>query len=197
MKEQENQCYEVICEGNEWTMKKRRDETQWESQSNECILYECQNDSGFVTSSGCKNSDLVCVDNHCVENETLTDNRVSVEIELKERIGAIEMNTSEIQQFLSTECQVDVNDVVIGYVTDEEGYIVRIIVYVNNQAVANVIASTVEELKEKEECQYEFICKMRIVRVTSTENFVSVSGTTSMKNYALTILIIASLLLLF
>jgi len=54
LKDQENQCFEVVCKEGEWTVKKRANASEWESKLEpSCYHFTCVNDSGNVTEDLC------------------------------------------------------------------------------------------------------------------------------------------------
>jgi len=55
LKEQENQCYEVVCDNGVWTVKKRANASEWENHVGpSCYHFVCVNDSGNVTEDLCE-----------------------------------------------------------------------------------------------------------------------------------------------
>jgi len=52
--EGENYCYEAVCDGTKWVIQKRNNATSWEKQSDDCILYTCDNVSGPRATSTCR-----------------------------------------------------------------------------------------------------------------------------------------------
>jgi len=65
----ENHCFEVVCDGTKWILQQRQSAIEWENQTDECMFYQCNNESGPVSWSICNSSRTVgnkCVEGKCV-----------------------------------------------------------------------------------------------------------------------------------
>ena len=147
LKEQDNQCYDIICEGNSWMFKKMDNATEWEEQSNNCVHYECNNVSGFISWSMCNSTDEVrriCIEGNCHDDEQvpLTTDIISVEIKIEtnETAGSI----VDITEQVSAITGISKDEFTIGLETDEEGHLICVIVYVNGSEKAEIIANSIE-----------------------------------------------------
>ena len=121
----------------------------------------------------CNNTDEVsriCINEECLENKEVNDNDNNpvVEIELNIGLNVNVMNTNEILHQIAEVSGIgDISGVTIGWATNEEGLIIRVIVYVENEEVAKVIAKAVNELDRGEGCEAHFgvLCKTKNVRL--------------------------------
>ena len=139
----ENHCYEVMIWDNEtYEVKKRYNATQWEDRNSEhdCIKYVCENSSGPVPRNKCDESEgrVLCMNGECVKEEAI-DKRVCVEIEMREMIKSSEVTEAIILSELE-ELGISTDGIIVGWETDGEGYIVRLMVYVDDATVAETIA---------------------------------------------------------
>jgi len=76
LKQQENQCYEVVCENNEWVLKKTLSATQWEARTTRaCEIYECDNETGNIKRDICVegNSQPQCFRSVCQYDGTCSN----------------------------------------------------------------------------------------------------------------------------
>jgi len=110
---EENHCYEVVCEGDEWLLRKRKNASEWEQHTNGCIRYQCLNESGPSAWSMCNNTsdtdtNSICVNEECTEVKMDSyQDKVIVEIELNEGMDVKEMNTSEVISTISMNSGID------------------------------------------------------------------------------------------
>jgi len=72
----------------------------------------------------------------------------SVEIELNDEVNLTEMNTAEELERLQEVTEKSGDEVKIGYEINEQGYIVRIIIYVDDESTADLILNRVGECKD-------------------------------------------------
>jgi len=172
---QDNNCYVVSCEGNEWIVQKRQNATEWENQSNNgCIEYKCDNDTGPITIMCNNSNEKICVNDVCVENKALEE-KVSVVIEMDEGVNLSEMNTVDELERIKALTEKGGEEVKIGYEINEQGYIIRIIIYVDDETTAQSIATTVESIEKGEGCSYGILCNWKDVHVKTMDK--EISGT--------------------
>ena len=134
-------------------MKKRDNATEWENQTNGCVRYKCDNDYGNITLNICNNDGGIkykCTDDFkCVIDEPPVNKEWSVVIEFEEgEVSVAEMDITYFMNELSTKCGIEAKEIVIAVETDENGNIVRFIIYVNSENTANVIVNGVKEIDE-------------------------------------------------
>lgn len=138
-----NHCYqELVCTGGETIVKKRENATSWESRSNECVEYFCDNNTGGKNRSICVDSEgtsRVCtMDEKCVETETNGNDddddgmlwRVEIDIE---SIKTSACNISDVIGFISNVSNVDLTNVTIKVEVNQNNEIVRIIIFFQNE----------------------------------------------------------------
>jgi len=76
LKQQENQCYEVVCEDNEWVVKKRLNATEWEARTTlSCEIYECDNETGGIKRDLCTENNAYpkCFSSVCQSDGTCSN----------------------------------------------------------------------------------------------------------------------------
>jgi len=142
---QENECYEVLCEGNGWIIKKKDNVTEWENRTSACAVFYCDNESGIMTRSNCTSTNEVhraCVNEKCVETETFSDEGYLIEVDLN-GIDALGM-TNFLEGVYKKAC-VKKEDVKLGTKIDSEGNIIGLVIVVDSQENAQVIADAINE----------------------------------------------------
>jgi len=149
-KQQENLCFEIICESNKWIHKKRQGVEEWESHTNGCFTYQCNNETGrlvVVCSDG-----FVCINDECTESKVLKEDekQTRVEIEMNHRVQVHELNTTEEIERIQTETGVSSDQLKLKLDVDEQGFVVRVIVYVDNFETAHLISKAVEKCNDNE-----------------------------------------------
>ena len=136
---QENKCYEVVCIGHEWILQPKWNVSDFENTL-DCKKFDCE--SGTV-SSIC-DSNKICVNNECIQKETVADNTTSVIFEMVFGTKVEDIDSGELMQDLEIIIGISSGDVRIGYEADDEGYVIRIIVFVDDVEIAKKIASAAE-----------------------------------------------------
>jgi len=180
----ENNCFEVVCENNEWIVQKKKSVEDWEKLSNGCVECKCDNESGSVAVSLCNSDNEMCVDNKCVEKKTMKENgKVPVVIELdSEKVKVNDINAAEILKIVD-------NVETIGWESDKDH--IRVILYTKDEETAQSVANTVKSLQKGEGCSYGILCQASSVYLdqekVNSGDFVDgkISGIESMHNMAM------------
>jgi len=180
-----NYCFEIVVDGdNIGILQKRSNATAWESQTNGCIHYYCDNESGGVSWSMCNSTDdtsRICVENECKDNTLnyvpINDGEWTVEI-IVDGIDTNDVNINEIIETTSAMCGVDKNKLKIGLEFDDHGRVTRIYVIVDDKNTADVISQTVnyctaDETKGESKCDYDIVLRMKRARVMDVRWLVS------------------------
>ena len=144
--EQENSCFMVDCDGEEWILRKRDSVALWENRSDKCIKYTCDNSSGLSSKSLCTSTDEVeriCIDGRCEEIQRIYTDEWIVEIEV-EGIEAVDLNTTELLQNISSVSNIDVQELRIATEIDDKGRVVRILVFVKDEETAQIVETSVK-----------------------------------------------------
>ena len=171
-----NRCYEMACENNEWVMKERENATEWE---NECFEFNCDNDTGRVMNRLCSDS-LICVNDKCVEKETLNEKMHAVKIGV-EAFSMTEYNMEDVVEVLSKETDIEMGKLMITFEVDEYGQVMSVIVYVDDEHIAQAIENLVNECSSddssmnlRRKCE-GVLLKFKSVKVT-TKDFSEAPG---------------------
>ena len=175
-----NICFIPIYEDDGFIMKKRKNATEWEKQSNGCIKYECDNESGFVSWSICNSSDGInrlCLNNDkCVlSNEIPEDKKAYVEIEVNDGVKVTDINITEIIDTINILCNISSAEIAIGYENDDYGNIIRVMIYIDDENKANDIADMMTKMSKNDDCNLVSICRAKNIRVTIV-NDANISG---------------------
>ena len=163
-----NRCYKATYVDGGFIQEKRKSTVDWEMESNGCAEYDCTNDGGLVygicNKSGYSSSRL-CANDECVEKDTMKDKGMRVVIELEDGVNITEMNSTEILNMLAVETGIDKNELSIGYEVNQEGYVVRVIVYVRDESNAQLIVEAVNRIEGGDNCEYGLLCHVKTIRV--------------------------------
>ena len=139
MKEKENKCFEVFCDGKNWSLR-----NILEKETKDCKVYvACDNKTGLVTRSKC-NSSEVCLNNKCLSKDNITMDLISVEVLLDSGVDLNQLDSEEIRRTLQIICKID-SELTVAYEADNQDNVVRVLVYVNDVDTANIIVSSINE----------------------------------------------------
>jgi len=142
-----NSCFKGAFVDGQVVQQKRRNVVEWESLTSECATYVCYNDTGLMAWSECNNSvgaNRMCIADKCVEDESSAPNRIVVDVELDEGIDMNEIDAKKLVEVISENSGVDSNEFSIGWETDENGKVIRVVVYVDDSGSANKIAESMK-----------------------------------------------------
>jgi len=147
----ENQCYEVSCKEEKWVIKERSNVTRWKEQSNGCVIYECDNETGQTSTSICESvGDVVhvCKEGMCVVEQTPEDKPWIVEIDVTPEIGQNETDINGLAETVANISGVERASISIGYETDEHGNVIKVFVYIDSNENAMLLAQAIQEIKK-------------------------------------------------
>ena len=151
MVEQENECFEIVCDegSNKWVIQQREKAIEWESKTNDCIHCECNNESGNIFWSKCNSSEhffQMCVNEECVETEIVKEEKwiVEVEFDIDPSIIAT-LNTTELLETISEMTGIDLDDLSSGVDFDTEDDSWRMNLMANDEESAELIADTLQK----------------------------------------------------
>ena len=139
MREQENECYEYACHGgSEWVLEKTRAALEWESRTEGCNEYLCDNVSGNIKHT-------------CVH--VLVDVEPGIHREDFDKIALI----SAIENFTG----IRIND--MEFECDDEGNVIRVIIYTNSEEERRTVVGLLYEIMCETEATRMFCDRVRIV----------------------------------
>jgi len=147
---------------------RRRVAREWEDQTNGCVEYRCDNETGLVSWSNCNSTSettWICVNEQCIEKNQKTSNEVAIEIELEEGVSIDEVNTTSIADVLSTRLGIDANKLTIGWTNDDERNILSVIIYVKNDDIAQVIYDALDKIERSGQCEFGILCVKKTVHI--------------------------------
>ena len=101
-----------------------------------------------------------------------------MEIVLCGGVNITDMDENDILVFLKDECGINAKDVTVGWEGDGEGYVVRILIFVNDERTALSISCAIDELEKGEGCPHGVLCKANYVRVYMNNQSLSLSAAT-------------------
>jgi len=157
-------------------LKKKEEVNEWEKQTNDCVTYQCGEVNGLIAWSMCNSTDdvhRVCVADKCVEEKTTG---VYVEVEMKEGVEVKDIHVEVILEALRVECAIDTDGVNIGWESDANGHIIRVMIYVEDEHTAQLISVKIENMDKGDNCSFDVICYGEEVQLKKTDN-ISLSST--------------------
>ena len=196
-----NRCFEVI-EKEEGILvgRKRSNATAWESHTTGCIEYLCVNESGRKVKGVCYSVEgdrKFCLNSQCMSMDELSS-KIYVEIDLDNNtnVSVVDVDMNDLVANLSEITGIPLKELTIGIECNNELFVVRIIVVIDDWLNANVIAEKVDSLKDQgESCEQGVICRTRTTRIHVPTLFVSLSNPSHDFKYFWLLLAMNSLLL--
>ena len=140
------------------------------------MVYECDYERGPVSSmcsSGNDGVNLVCKDDECVPYESLDKDVWSVEISFENEINATDLNTTEIIEWIVAQTNVDISEVDIGVEVNDDGQVVRVIVFVSDEESAEMIAVAVNDIDRGDDCGDAIMCQSKEAEVVRPRRILS------------------------
>ena len=173
LQEFENQCFQAICNENEWSSQKRSNASAWEERSNKCVEYQCINTSGRISWSNCNSSanmTRLCDEQYqCIEMEPEIEESLSVTYVFSESVDASEFDVALVVETICELTGLDSDTFTVKAEVDEKGDIVRVIIVTDNEDNANKIADSLNSIKKGTECQYGVFCRSGEAIVVNAE----------------------------
>ena len=119
----------------------------------------------------------ICVEGECVEGKQGVDQKTIIEVELEEGIRVSEMSVDGLKEELSQLTGIDAREFGVGWEVDEEGSVIRVLLYFDDPSVDENISNTLNKYYlNKDNCSkgHEIFCRMKSSHVVSEQ---SLSGT--------------------
>lgn len=188
----DSQCYDI---DNNCIFSKKPSVVAWETQSNGCIEYVCADESGLKAIIKCNNGGNVVSchdDGECMDEELLKDKLWRVILELEKN----STSTGTYEEVLS-ELRGIISDVSISVEYNDEGQMIRITAYIDNESQAVKIKTVIDECKSEGNCE-GIIRNVREVHIREVTPELPLSkGCHNQEAILSTILMITSLTFLF
>ena len=157
-----NHCYEGTYINGKIQKQKRSNATQYEEQTNGCFGFYCDDDIGKLSWSLCNTTNettRICVNEQCANESVIPDGRIwSVVIKVKD-VEAINVNISEIAEDASSLIGGGPDSLSVGLTVDDDGYVIDVIVYVDDEETANLLVEGIYNMDKGEGCKYHTLCK--------------------------------------
>ena len=161
MKRQGNRCYDIVCEDSEWAFRKMENVATWERHSNHCYECLCDNSSGLTcrkrsNATEWENKTDGCMRYFC-DNETGPETKMTEEtceriyVSAEVEKGKILNTTSKedmlksIKETIGTESESESELFDIGWECDEDGYVIRLFILVDDEEKGRRIVEKLEE----------------------------------------------------
>ena len=135
-----NHCYGVVEENNVLVVRQRANVSLWENQTNGCVKYYCDNETGGMIRTLCKSNEM-CMNDECIPNEVLNDWNYVV-LDFGNESDIRETDVSVFIQRINDLVDFEVN---IAVEINEEGYNTRIIINVEEEEEVNVVLTVFTE----------------------------------------------------
>ena len=170
---QANQCFEMSCNENIAVITKRKNVTLWEEESDGCIKFKCDNNSGIVPIAKCESSGEVCLNGECLDNNQLNNRDGSVAVIEIDAFKLDTLNRTSILLNISKLADVDVDRIQITIDVDENGEVQHIIVITEDEASADDIAHATNAMNKADDCDQGMLCRSTSAQVAPKEHTVS------------------------
>jgi len=197
--EQNNNCFEAImCNDGNATVLMRENATEWENQISECFDYQCSNETGRVATDLCKETKgpHICMNGKCVDEEILNQNNVfAVEIFVEGKTST-ELDMKKILQSVSNVSGIEIDHLQVGVEIDEQGQVIRILVLLEDEQSAQIVADSINSIDESQECYFSILCRTTSARIIMEESsLASITVSQSSRNHGLVLLVVIGLML--
>ena len=178
-------CSTLVQQDGKCMAQKKTNASLWESQSNGCVEYQCDNKAGFISRSKCNSSnDETCVNDKCVAENSMDDKEWAVVIELN-MTGDEKIAPEEISAELSELSGVNSSEFSIGIEYDSKGKPVRVIVYVTDKETAAKIEASLNEIDKGPSCE-GILCRSDKVDVRQVKHLF-LEGSPALMNHLMSI----------
>ena len=85
----------------------------------------------------------------------------------------VELNTTDIVETICSSSGVKTDDIIVEIEMDENGHIISVNIYVDDEESANMIMDSINELEKGEDCGYGVLCRSKSVKISSAYVFLS------------------------
>jgi len=133
-----NHCYKGSCVDGRLVAQKRRNATEMEGKKG-CGRYHCDNVTGLIVSYCNSEEGLICYDDTCMDVLSINYSKY-VEILLLKGLNLTTIDASKELELLCSLLEIQCDSINIGYVLDENGFVVRILIFVDDENTAKVIS---------------------------------------------------------
>ena len=135
------------------TKQKRKNATELEGRSNECVIYTCDIYNGLSKRSNdkCYSTNevhRVCVNDECKVDESWKEGWV-VEIEPEKKVNVTDLDKDELLDNVTKQCKGLCKNITLGVESDEDGYVVRVYFSVSDKESADSIREAAEMCKPR------------------------------------------------
>ena len=142
-------CYEERCFKGAVTPVLSKNAPEWEGRTDACVEYKCDDESKRdIMISACveKNGQRqMCINDMCKP----VDSSLSVYINVDDGMNAADFTSDELAETIRKSTGIDVNTV--GIELGDDGKVVRVIVFVDNEQSARMIVDVMNNL-DKTKC---------------------------------------------
>jgi len=148
-------CLKGVYDDGKIVQVKNKKAKDWESLTNNCTEYRCDEDNGLVAWSMCNNTNqhkFMCINDGCL----LRDQKWSVEISF-DGIKEYELNRTEVKVQIEALTGLDITDV--GIELGDDAYVLNVIVIVDDEDTGKIIVDAVIEMDRSENCKYGSLCQ--------------------------------------
>ena len=143
-----NLCYEPTLVDGNVSSRLRTNMTRFLSQRDGCQAFICDNETGEANKSVCGDIGGVsrmCLNHSCIISGKPSGKQWSVEIDLTQAVDVADMDVTDISNDIAVKFGIDPNEMEIGWESDDEGYVVRVVVYLDEKETADAIEETIEK----------------------------------------------------
>jgi len=156
-----NQCYDPVCSNGTITKVRSNNADEWESKSNSCYEYQCDEDKGPIYWKQCNNSgsmERVCENDQCIEKYQA---RLCVEISVED-IDVGSLNMTELRKTISSLTNVEESKLKIQADVNEKGEVVHLKIMVDDETTADTIKDKINKAIDNGNPEVEHFTKAQV-----------------------------------
>ena len=142
--EKENECYEVIPVNKTWVLQPKGEALLWINQSDNCVEYECYNESGNIARNKC-DKNFLCMESGCVNKDEMYEGNVYVVIIQIDVSNIIFIDLNGINEIIVNISEVDIDKKQIAVEYNDDGTLSEIILFVDDESTARKIEKSISD----------------------------------------------------
>jgi hypothetical protein len=148
----------IVDEDGNFATERTKNAEEWDSLGlgNDCVVYQCVDDKGFLWWNNCNTSDserMMCTNKQCSVYVDLHVNTVEVEFyegDAKvDDVNVTEIDTDDILSVLNTEYSIETNAMTMGWEGNTEGHAIRLVIQVADEETAKSSENAFKDLQSK------------------------------------------------
>jgi len=117
-------------------------------------------------------------------------------IEIEKYILRVDVNLTYVAECISKLAGIDINSILIDVEVDEEGYVVRLLIILNDTELCRFVESAVNNLLKDGNCQFGILCRNTGARILVKEQLLSLGYHNNIHNGVFILFIISMMVIM-